>query len=86
MTKLLVMSEGTLDEQFDDWCWSPEHRDPIAVKRDYLPVLQSFRAAMTVIDIPGGCKLAVVRMADIPVGTYGVSDANKYRRVVQEVM
>jgi len=92
MTELLVMSEEKLRAEHDKWeshAIDARNREAPGAFADYTGrarLIDDLRDAMTTIDIPEGCKLAVVRTADIPVGTYGVSDAMKYRRVVQEVM
>ena len=64
----------------------------IASMQYHLARLKETRAAMTPIDIPDGCKLAVVAMNDMPSNDpTGGKDtrvwyAEHYRRVVQEVM
>jgi len=50
--------------------------------------LRFSRSAMTAIDIPDGCKLAVVELETIMVNMPSVGPVNwrRVRRVVQEVM
>jgi hypothetical protein len=98
MRKVLVISEDSMSAMIAD---AARHADESWAAHDeaggsYWDTkhvqLAAVRAAMTEVNIPDGCKLAVVAMNDMPSNDpTGGKDtrvwyAEHYRRVVQEVM
>jgi hypothetical protein len=80
MTKVLVMSEDK----------TPELIHSISGRSDepWRTQVDNVHRQMTVIDIPDGCKLAVVEMESVMVNmpSVGPVEEHRVRRVVQEVM
>ena len=96
MSKVLVMTEEQASSRIQGYKDTLEMEialgtydaEEIGAMKFRLAAVQSFRAAMTTIDIPDGCKLAVVELESVMVNmpSVGPVEEHRVRRIVQEVM